>query len=96
MWMHGLNRVFGQRLVKVTPVEAPVRSCARFEVFHGDLLQCTMEMTVVLMAQVATTSWVYMGQQSTRRSDTLLTFLQAGGPFRAAVQIVDQGSERSF
>ena len=31
-------------LAKVTSVAAPVRSCARFEVFHGGLLQCTMEM----------------------------------------------------
>jgi len=32
------------RLTKFIPVSAPVQSCARFDVFHGDLLQCAMEM----------------------------------------------------
>ena len=84
------------RLAKLTPVAAPVRSCARFEVFHGVLLQCTKEMKVVRIAQGATTRWVCMGQQFTRRSDALLTFLWAGGPLRAAAPIVDQESEGSF
>ena len=71
-------------LPEVTPVAAPVRSFARCEMFHGGLLQCTMEIAAVRMAQVATTRWVYMGQQFTRRSDALLTFLRAGGTLRAA------------
>ena len=84
------------RLAKLTPVAAPVRSCARLEVFHEGLLQCTMEMAAVRLAQVATTRWVCMGQQFTRRFDALLTFLWAGGPLHAAAPIVDQGSEGSF
>ena len=86
------------RLPKFTPVLAPVRSCARFDVFHGDLLQwellqCTMEMAAVRMAQVATTRWVCMGQQITQRSDALLTFLRACTSLRAAALILDQKSE---
>jgi len=80
-------------LTKLTPVAAPMRTCARFDVFHGDLLQCAMEMAAVWMAQVATTSWVCMRQQATRRSDALLTFLLACGPLHAAALIVHQRAE---
>jgi len=52
-----------------------------------------MEMAAVRMAQVATTRWVYMGQQVTQRSDALLTFLLTCGPLRVAAFIVNQGSE---
>jgi len=84
-------------VAKLTPVEALVQSCAHFEVFHGDLLQCMMarEMAATRMAQVATTRWVCIGQQLTRRSDALLTFLWACGPLHAAALIADQGSEGS-
>jgi len=94
--MGGTVSSASMRLTKLTPVAAPVRSCARFQVFHGDLLQCTMETAAVRMAQVATTRWVCMGQQFTRTSDALFTFLWACDPLRAAALIVDQGSEGSF
>jgi len=45
--MGGTVRSISLRLMKLTPVAAPVRSCARFEVFHGDLFQYMMEMAAV-------------------------------------------------
>ena len=74
-------------------MSALVRSCACFDVFHGDLLQCTMEMAAVRIAQVATTRWVCMGQQITQRSDALLTFLRACGSLRATNLIIDHRLE---
>ena len=52
-------------LTKLPPVVAPVRACARFDVFHWDLLHYTMHMGTVRMTQVVITSWVCMRQQST-------------------------------
>jgi len=83
------------RLTKLTPLAAPVRSCAPFWGVRGDLLQWRMQMVAVRIARLAATLWVCMGQQSTQRSDALLTFLRPSGPLLAAVFIVDQGSERA-
>jgi len=90
------NTVLGQpALEEAHPGGGAGAIMCHFEVFHGDLLQCTLEMAGTRMAQVATTRWVCIGQQFTRRSDALLTFLWACGPLRAAALITDQGSEGS-
>ena len=50
-------------------------------------------MAAVRMTQLAPKRWMCTGQQSTWRSDALLTFLRASGSLRAGAFIIGLGLE---